>query len=110
MAATVHTPPFENYFSYLRDARLRGAIAEVVLGDARLQMRSQIEQDEEEKFDVLVVDAFSSDSIPLHLLTKECFLIYDAHLERRGVLAFHISSRFFDLSPVIFGLAREADT
>ena len=70
MAATVHTPPFENYFSYLRDARLRGAIAEVVLGDARLQMRSQIEQDEEEKFDVLVVDAFSSDSIPLDLLTK----------------------------------------
>ena len=49
----------------MRDARLRGAIVEVVLGDARLRMRSQIEQDEEEKFDVLVVDAFSSDSIPL---------------------------------------------
>ncbi len=54
---------------------------------------------------MLAVDAFSSDAIPVHLLTRECYRDYWYHLKKDGILAFHISSRYFDLSPVIRNLA-----
>jgi spermidine synthase len=81
-------------FSYLKDS---GAKIEVELGDARLSMANQPPQ----KFDLLVLDAFSSDAIPVHLLTREAFSQYFKHLSPRGVLAVHISNRYLDLKPVV---------
>jgi spermidine synthase len=81
-------------FSYL--ARTAAA-TEIVLGDARLQMENEPDQ----RFDVLVVDAFSGDSVPIHLLTREAFAQYFRHLKPDGVLAVHITNRFLDLQPVV---------
>jgi hypothetical protein len=81
-------------FTYLRDS---GAKIEVVLGDARLSLAGEPPQ----KFDLLVLDAFSSDAIPVHLLTREAFALYFKHLSPRGVLAVHISNRYLNLKPVV---------
>ncbi len=81
-------------FWYLKNAE--GAI-DVVLGDARLSMEREPCQD----YDTIVVDAFSSDSIPVHLLTREAMVLYFHHLRPEGVLAVHISNRFIDLKPVV---------
>ena len=81
-------------FSYL--ARTAAA-TEIVLGDARLQL----EREPAQQFDVLVVDAFSADSVPIHLLTREAFAQYFRHLKPDGVLAVHITNRFLDLRPVV---------
>jgi SAM-dependent methyltransferase len=70
---------------------------EIVLGDARLQL----EQEPSQQFDVLVIDAFSGDSVPVHLLTQEAFAQYFRHLKKDGVLAIHITNRFLDLKPVM---------
>ncbi len=88
-------------FSYLRDSRAR---IETVLGDARLQL----EREKPQAFDVLAVDAFSSDSIPVHLVTREALAIYLKHISERGIIAFHVTNRFLDLPPVVADLAREA--
>jgi spermidine synthase len=81
-------------FSYL--ARTP-ATTEIILGDARLQL----EREPAQKFDVLLVDAFSGDSVPIHLLTYEAFAQYFRHLKPDGVLAVHITNRFLDLRPVV---------
>jgi len=73
------------------------ASTEIVLGDARLQL----EREPAQQFDVLVVDAFSGDSVPVHLLTLEAFDQYFRHLKPNGVLAVHITNRFLDLQPVV---------
>jgi SAM-dependent methyltransferase len=73
------------------------AQTELVLGDARLQLEAESPQ----QFDVLVVDAFSGDSVPVHLLTREAFAQYARHLKPNGVMAVHITNRFLDLQPVI---------
>jgi hypothetical protein len=80
-------------FSYLRDCP---APAEVVLGDARLSLEGEPDQ----AFDLLAVDAFSGDAIPVHLLTVEAFRTYFRHLKPGGVLALHLSNRYLDLAPV----------
>lgn len=86
------------HFSYLEDARQRGAVIELIEGDARLALESEPPQN----FDVLVLDAFNSDSIPAHLLTMEAFELYLSHLqEPNGVLAVHISSDHLNLAPVV---------
>jgi hypothetical protein len=95
----------EEYFTFLSDARARGAEVEVVLGDARIQLERELELGQPQRFDVLVVDAFSGDAIPMHLLTKECAEIYWAHLKPDGILAVHISNRYLDLRPVVRELA-----
>lgn len=82
------------YFWYLRDAE---AAIDVVLGDARLSM----EREPVQNYDTIAVDAFSSDSIPVHLLTREAMLLYFHHLKPDGVLAVHVSNRFIDLKPVL---------
>ncbi|MFQ5730584.1 MAG: spermidine synthase [Planctomycetaceae bacterium] len=82
------------HFRYLRDCK--GTVT-IVHGDARLAL----EREESQKFDVLVVDAFSGDAIPTHLLSKEAFDVYRRHLKKDGVLAFHISNLYFDLRPVV---------
>jgi SAM-dependent methyltransferase len=81
-------------FTYLRDSP---AQVDVVLGDARLSL----EREPSQNFDVLAVDAFSSDSIPVHLLTREAFQLYFHHLKPQGVLAVHISNTHLDLAPVV---------
>lgn len=86
------------YFTYLEDSKAK---IEVVLGDGRLSMKRQDPQD----YDVLVLDAFSSDSVPVHLLTVEAMEIYLRHLSNDGVLAFHISTLHLDLQSVVWKLA-----
>jgi hypothetical protein len=94
----------EDYFTFLEDARRRGAEIEIALGDARLSL----EQEADQQFDVLALDAFSGDAIPVHLLTREAFGIYLRHLKKpSGVLAVHISNRHLDLKPVILAAALE---
>jgi len=87
------------YFHYLERC---GARCTVVLGDARLMLAAS-----DAAHDVLVLDAFSSDAIPVHLLTKEALRTYEARLSTDGVLAFHISNRHINLAPTIARLARE---
>jgi hypothetical protein len=87
-------------FSFLRDSQARIALE---LGDARLTLERQPPQG----FDLLAVDAFSSDSIPVHLLTVEAFQFYFRHLHRDGVLAVHISNRYLHLEPVVAAAAQK---
>jgi hypothetical protein len=94
-------PIARNYFTYLRDSAARITFAE---GDARTSLLNEAAQN----FDVLAVDAFSGDAIPLHLLTVEAMAIYRRHLAPNGILAFHISNRYLDLAPEIALLAQEA--
>jgi spermidine synthase len=72
---------------------------EVLMGDARLSMDAQVIKDPP-NYDVLVIDAFSSDAIPVHLLTKEVMQLYFKLLKPDGVLAVHISNRYLDLAPI----------
>nr|MCU0980097.1 fused MFS/spermidine synthase [Pirellulaceae bacterium] len=88
----------QRFFDYL--PACRGSV-EIVEGDARILL----EQEPAQAFDVLVLDAFSSDSIPVHLLTREAFAGYLRHLKQDGVLAVHISNVHVDLSPVVAGQA-----
>ena len=81
-------------FRFVRDCP---AQIEVVPGDARLAL----EREPAQNFDVLLVDAFSGDSVPIHLLTREAFAVYWRHLKPGGVLAVHISNTYLDLEPVV---------
>jgi SAM-dependent methyltransferase len=90
------------YFTYLQSCPAK---VDVVLGDARISMEQEKIRGELQQFDILAVDAFSSDAIPVHLLTRECLEIYRVHLKPDGILALHLSSRYFDLTPVARGLA-----
>ena len=91
-------------FSYLSECGKDKDI-EVVLGDARLSLAQEAKQN----FDILVIDAFTSDAIPIHLLTREAFEIYLRHLKTGGVLAVHISNRYVSFKPLIGGLAENFD-
>jgi len=90
------------WFSFLSDSN---AQTEVVLGDARVQLERELVSGRSQDFDLIAVDAFSSDSIPMHLLTAECAEIYRRRLTPAGVLALHISNRALDLDPVARGMA-----
>jgi hypothetical protein len=90
------------YFTYCKDSE---ATIDVVLGDARISLERELADEHAPKFDVLVVDAFSSDAIPMHLLTKECVELYRCRLEPDGLLCVHISNSFLDLSGVVYGIA-----
>jgi spermidine synthase len=89
------------HFTFLDDAQRRGAKVEVRLGDARIVLEREAEQHAAAPYDLLVVDAFSSDAIPLHLLTAECFETYWRRVTPEGVLAVHVSNRHVDLNPVV---------
>ena len=93
----------DRFFTYIQDARGRGAAVDVVLGDARLTVGRQPDA----TFDLLVGDAFSSDAIPLHLLTREAIELYVRKLKPHGLLAFHVSNGSLDLRPVLGAVARE---
>ncbi|HEV8112551.1 MAG TPA: fused MFS/spermidine synthase [Planctomycetota bacterium] len=85
------------WFTYWDDAVARGARLDVRVGDARLLL----EKEPAEPYDVLVVDAFAGDAIPVHLLTTECFDLYEARLARGALLAVHVSNKFLYLAPVV---------
>jgi MFS family permease/SAM-dependent methyltransferase len=87
-------------FTYLADSKAK---IELALGDARLTL----EREPPRRFDVLAVDAFSSDAIPVHLITREALGVYLRHVEPDGIVAFHVSNRFLDLIPVVARLAKE---
>ncbi|MEK7584055.1 MAG: fused MFS/spermidine synthase [Patescibacteria group bacterium] len=89
-------------FRYLSDC---GAETEIVLGDGRLSLERETSQ----HFDLLALDAFNSDAIPIHLLTEEAFSVYLRHLADGGVIAVHISNDYIDFKPVIGGLAERFD-
>jgi SAM-dependent methyltransferase len=91
-----------SWFSFLKNSEAR---VDVVPGDARVQLENELSQGHPGDFDVIAVDAFSGDAIPLHLLTAESGDIYKRHLAPGGCLLFHISNRALDLEPVTRGLA-----
>ncbi|HZU95133.1 MAG TPA: fused MFS/spermidine synthase, partial [Planctomycetota bacterium] len=92
------------YFTYVPEARSRGADVSVVLGDARLTLARHTGT-----FDLIAIDAFSSDAIPLHLLTREAIArAYLPRLAPGGALLFHISNRYLDLRPILGDLAADA--
>jgi hypothetical protein len=90
-----------HYFTFLKDCP---AEVQVVLGDGRLSLQ----QAPDAGYDLIILDAFSSDAIPVHLLTREALRLYLAKLKKSGILAFHITNRYLDLRPVVGDLAREA--
>jgi len=96
-------PIAEERFNYLNHT---AAKVDIVLGDARLSLEDELRRNQSQKFDLLALDAFSSDAIPVHLLTREAMAIYLQHLRPNGILAVHVSNRYLNLKPVVAGLAR----
>ncbi len=113
------------YFTYWKDATERGANLNLIINDARLAIERQVAENDKiekenekrkergeaplplkhEKFGVMVIDAFSSDAIPIHLITREALQLYLKILREDGIIAFHISNRYLDLKPVLDNLA-----
>ena len=89
------------YFTFWRDS---AASLRVVVGDARVSLARETG----ERYDLLILDAFSSDAVPAHLLTREALQLYLQRLTPNGTLAFYISNRFLDLETVVGALARDA--
>ncbi|HEX7157399.1 MAG TPA: fused MFS/spermidine synthase, partial [Edaphobacter sp.] len=94
-------PIAQNLFTYIRDSPATITFTE---GDARNSLAAEPPQ----HFDVLAVDAFSGDAIPLHLLTTQALELYRRHLTPGGILAFHISNQYLDLAPQLAALAHVA--
>ena len=95
-------PPIaQRYFTYLRDSKAR---IEIVNGDARISM----EHEPPQNYDVIAIDAFSGDAIPVHLITSEALELYRHHIKPDGIIAFHVSNRFLRLQPVVKQLADHA--
>jgi SAM-dependent methyltransferase len=85
------------YFTYLDDAEQRGASVTMIIGDARLTL----EHEPDQQFDVILLDAFSGDAIPMHLLTREAFQIYRRHMKPDGIIAVHVTNSYLQLFPVV---------
>lgn len=96
------------YFTYAVDARDRGVTLRLELGDARIRLDAVKRERPQERYDVILVDAFTSDAIPVHLLTREAIRLYFEMLAPRGILALHISNRYLHLEPVVANLAEDA--
>ena len=90
-----------HWFTFLNDS---GAHIDVIPGDARLSLAAEPPQ----RFNVIAVDAFSGDAIPVHLLTKEALALYQRHLQPGGILVFHVSNRYINLEPVVAAIAGDA--
>jgi spermidine synthase len=82
------------HFTYLKDCK---AQVDVIIGDGRLSL----EREEPQEYDLIILDAFSSDAVPVHLLTREAFEIYRGHLRSGGKIAVNVTNRYLDLRPVI---------
>ena len=92
-----------DFFSFVKDSQ---ADVKMVPGDARISLERELSEGNLQKFDVLVLDTFSSDSIPVHLVTREAFDLYLAHLASDGIIAAHITNLHLDLQPVFWQLAK----
>jgi hypothetical protein len=93
------------YFTFLSDTKAR---VEIAIGDARLSLEREMRNPAlQHTYDVLAIDAFSGDAIPVHLLTREAFALYREALRDDGVLAVHVSNHYLDLPPIVRGLAEE---
>ena len=102
--AVIEIAKNQDFFTFLKESR---GTVDVVPGDGRLSLEAELRAGPPQGFDILVIDAFSSDAIPFHLLTLEAFRLYHAHLAPGGFLAFHISNRHFDLAPIIYRAGSE---
>jgi len=92
-------------FSFLADC---AAETDVVVGDARVSLAGELNRDPAgRRYDLLVIDAFSGDVVPVHLLTTEAFELYTRHLAAEGLIAVHVSSNWLDLRPVLYAWARD---
>jgi SAM-dependent methyltransferase len=91
------------HFTYLADGEKRGAKIDTILGDARLML----DREPDQQFDVLLLDAFSGDAIPMHLLTKEAFAIYRRHMKPDGIIVVHVTNSYLALAPVVEKLAAD---
>ncbi len=91
------------WFTFISDLKARGATYESALGDARLTLEHEAPQN----YDVMLLDAFSGDSVPVHLLTSEAFELYLRHLKPDGVIAVHITNHYLNLAPVVQRAAKE---
>jgi hypothetical protein len=91
------------YFTYLADAQARGVRVRTVLGDARLSLQ----QAGGDRYGLLVLDAFSGDAVPTHLLTREAVALYLERVAADGLLAFHVTNDYLDLRPVLAAQARD---
>jgi len=89
----------QSLFTYLRESPAK---SEIAMGDARLSLEAEAPQ----HFDVLAIDAFSGDAIPVHLLTRQAMSVYLRHIRPDGILAFHVSNQFLLLAPVVEKLAQ----
>lgn len=98
-------PIARNLFTYIRDS---SATITVVPGDARTSLGAELAAGSPQRFDVLAIDAFSGDAIPLHLLTIEALQLYLRHMAPNGILAFHVSNQYLDLAPELGLLANAA--
>jgi hypothetical protein len=96
-------PIARKWFTFLADSKAHTSVA---LGDARIQLEQELREGQSHDFELIAVDAFSGDAIPVHLLTAECAEIYRQRLAPGGILAVHISNRSLNLEPVTRGLAR----
>jgi hypothetical protein len=92
------------WFNYLSDCPQK---PQLILGDARLQLEQELARGENQKFDILCLDAFSGDAIPTHLLTTEAFEIYKQHLKPDGILVLHITNTYLNIFPVAEKLAQQ---
>ncbi len=87
------------YFHYLEDC---GSGTRIVLGDGRLSLKAEPDR----RYDLIIIDAFSSDSIPMHLLTKEAVALYLRKLKPHGIILFHVSNEYLDLAPVLTAVVK----
>jgi hypothetical protein len=97
----------EDYFTFVKDAKRRGAEVPLVLGDARLTLDRQ-QLDESQKYRILAIDAFSSDAIPMHLINREALQMFLGKVTKDGIICHHISNRYLDLEPVLGNLCQDA--
>ncbi|MCH2182159.1 MAG: fused MFS/spermidine synthase [Mariniblastus sp.] len=93
-----------DYFTFVEENDV-----EIVNGDGRIELEKELVSQGPRMFDILFIDAFSSDSIPVHLLTTECLELYRKHLKPDGILVLHITNKFVDLRPVVHSLAKKLD-
>jgi hypothetical protein len=93
----------KTYFTYLPSSP---SALEFVIGDARLSMEREVARGARQDYDVLAIDAFSSDSIPAHLITREAIELFMQQVAPDGILAIHVSNRFLDLKPVLANIAK----
>jgi spermidine synthase len=98
----------DRYFTYIADARERGVRVDLVMGDGRLALDRHEFRTEEDRYGILVVDAFSSDAIPVHLVTRQALALYLQRVRIDGLICFQVTNRYVDLKPVLARLAEDA--